>query len=83
MCLAPGDHPIISAFISGGCALYTKCSHYDETSSVFVQLTGNTLFFIGAYVPEQERILPTQGDTHVTRHPIALSVLSLVCRRHH
>ena len=83
MCLAPGDHPIISAFISGGCALYTKCSHYDETASVFVQLTGNTLFFIGAYVPEDERVLPKKGDTHVTRHPIALSVVSLVCRRHH
>ena len=82
MCPAPDEHPIISAFISSGGALYTKCSHYDETPSIFLQLIGNTLFFIGAYVPGDERFLPTDGDTLATRlrHPIALSV---VCGRHH
>ena len=80
MCSAPHEHPVISAFISSGCALYTKCSHYDETSSVFLQLTGNTLFFIGEYIPTDGRVSPAAGDTLVTRHPIALSV---VCGRHH
>jgi hypothetical protein len=76
--MCSGKHPVISLFISGGCALYTKCSHYDETSSVFVQCTGNSLFLIGAYVPEDEMDVAKEGDTPrpPIQHPIALSVVS-------
>ena len=37
--MCSGKHPVIGLFISGGCALYAKCSHYDETSSVFAHST--------------------------------------------
>ena len=56
--MCSGKRPVVSVFISGGCALYTKCSHYDETPSVFLQFTGSTLFFIGAYVPGDKMVLP-------------------------
>ena len=80
MCSSPAKRPVTSVSISSGCALYTKCSHYDETSSVFLQLIANTLFLIGAYVSKDEMTAPVEGGTLAIGHPIALSV---VCGRHH